>query len=260
MVAKAAACVLLLPWSCAPGSEAVPTHPVSLRLGAYFPPGGRVGEYSIVLQEGFLVAGDLRIYGTEVEAAGYSALLVHARKHAGHPQGEADRETVVAGSWAVDLTREPAEIAMSQVPIGHYFDGSIRLRLCNANYAPVFAGTTEPVDRESDLWEHTLLLRGSATRDGTTFWSFQISVDVEAAVTGLEYAATVKEDGVTRITTRLDLAALLGGIDFAALADASGHVVLSETSGGDTYEKLKRRLQDPSLYLHEEMEAVPPVH
>ena len=44
-------------------------------------------------------------------------------------------------------------------------------------------------------------------------------VDVEAMVSGIVYGGTVKENGATTITTRLDLGALLADIDFAEVHD-----------------------------------------
>lgn len=242
--------------------QELPTYPVSLRLGGQLPTDGRVGEYTVTLSEGWVVVGDWHLYGMDREAAGYALIVDGARKHAGHAHGEAEMEVVLEGTWAIDLLGEPITLATRELTEGHYFDGSLRLRPCTDPYAPVLPDGAdpaqwEPVDPSHDLWGHALLLRGEASRDASEVYPFEVVVDAEAMLAGLEYGGTVKAGGATRITTRLDLGRLLEGVDFAALAGPDDHVQLDPDSGLEAYTTLKVRLQDPALYLHEEAEAVP---
>jgi hypothetical protein len=242
--------------------QELPTHPVSLRLGGQLPTDGRVGEYTVTLSEGWVVVGDWHLYGMDREAAGYALIVEGARKHAGHAHGEAEMEVALEGTWAIDLLGEPTALATRELTEGHYFDGSLRLRPCTDTYAAVFPDEGDPaqwvpVDPSHDLWSHTLLLRGEASRDASEVYTFEIAVDAEAMLAGLEYGGTVMEGGATRITTRLKLGALLEGVDYAALANPDDHLQLDADSGLEAYTTLKVRLQDPASYVHEEAEAVP---
>jgi hypothetical protein len=239
--------------SCATEAEDLPTYPVRLRLGGALPEGDRVGDYTVTFTEGWIVLGDWWIYGMDREAAGY----VTGLKHAGHIHGEAEFETQVTGTFAVDLLGEPALVAINDLTEGHYFDGSIRLRPCTDLYAPIVPDDQTPVSSHDDLWGHSLILAGTATRDASASYDFRITVDAEAMIAGLVYGSTVWEEGTNVITSRLDLGALLVDVDFAALADADGQVLIDADGPPDTYNLIKARLQDPLLYPHSEAEAIP---
>lgn len=244
--------------ACDPGeSGPLPTFPVELRMGGQLPEGGLVGEYAVTFTEAWVVLGDLHLYGMDREAAGYAHVLPGLLKHAGHAHGDAEMETLVEGTWALDLLAEPAVLATNDLTEGHWFDGSLRLRPCTEIYAPVFAGTDTAVETSDPLWGHTLWLTGEASLDASTVFAFELVVDTEAMVSGIDYGGTVKEGGATTITTLLDLGALLTGIDFAALANGDGLVRLDPAAAGDAYLGLKVRLQDPVSYLHEEAEPPP---
>lgn len=238
---------------CTTDTKELPTYPVALRLGGELPADGRVGDYTLTFTTGQVVLGDWWIYGMDREAAGYAALL----KHAGHSHGEAEFETQVAGTFAVDLLGEPAVVATPDLTEAHYFDGSIRLRPATELYAPVYADDFTPVSSHDALWGHSLLLTGTATRDASATYEFSITVDAEAMVAGLVYGGTVWEQGADVITTRLDLGQLLQDVDFAALADAEDRITIDTSANTDTYTLIKARLQDPALYLHSEAEAIP---
>lgn len=249
---------LALAGSCGGDDTApLPTFPVSLRIGGATPAGGTVGSYTVALTDAWACLGDLHLYGMDRAAAGYAHVLPSLQKHAGHAHGDAEMEASVEGTWAVDLLAEPAALDSQELTEGHWFDGSLRVRPCNETYAPVIAGTTTPVDDGHALWGHALYVEGEATGDGSAVYTFTLTVDAEAMVSGIDYGGTVKEGGATTITTRLDLGALLTGIDFAALADGEGTVVLDPATAGDAYLELKVRLQAPVSYLHEEAEPAP---
>lgn len=238
---------------CATEAEELPTYPVRLRLGGQLPADGRVGDYTVTFTEGRIVLGDWWVYGMNREAAGYAAVL----KHAGHAHGDAEFETHVEGTFAVDLLDEPAVLAENELTEGHYFDGSLRLRPCTELYAPVYPEDLTPVSSHDDLWGHTLVLAGTATADASATYDFRITVDAESMISGLVYGGTVWLEGTDVITTRLDLGALLEDVDFAALADGQGQVRIDAVTGGGTYNLIKARIQDPLLYLHSEAEAIP---
>jgi len=238
---------------CTPDAEPLATYPVSLRLGGAAPADARVGDYRVTFTQGWIILGDWWIYGMNREAAGYAML----QKHAGHPHGEAEFETHVEGTFAVDLLGEPAVVATHDLTEGHYFDGSIRLRPCTTLYAPVSAGDGTPISDQDALWGHSLILTGTATTDGTATYKFRVTVDAEAMIAGLVYGSTVWDQGAEVITTRLDLGALLADVDFAALADTEGLVLIDPTTAPAPYTLIKARLQDPALYLHSEAEAIP---
>lgn len=244
--------------ACDPGeSDPLPTFPVELRIGGQLPEGDLVGDYEVTFTEAWVVLGDLHLYGMDREAAGYAHVLPGLPKHAGHAHGDAEMETSVEGTWALDLLGEAVVLATNDLTEGHWFDGSLRLRPCTETYAPVFAGTEEAVPTSNPLWGHTLWITGEAALDASTLYAFELVVDVEAMVSGIEYGGTVKEGGATAITTRLDLGAMLAGIDFATLADGDGFVSLTPEGAGDAYLGLKVRLQDPVSFLHEEAEPPP---
>lgn len=249
----------LLALSCgADGSQTpAPTFPVDIRLGGQLPTDGLVGPYTVHFTEAYAVFGELTIFGMNREAAGYATLVPDLHKHAGHPQGNAEMQTQVPGTYAVNLAGEPPVLATNELTEGHYFDGSVRLRPASDTYAPIWAESGAPLSSHDDLWGHTLLLRGEASRDASEVYDFEIVVDAEALVSGLIYAGTVKEGGATRITTRLELGVLLDGLSFASLADADGHVSIQPETAGDAYDTLKARLQDPASYVHEELEPLP---
>jgi hypothetical protein len=113
------------------------------------------------------------------------------------------------------------------------------------------------VEASHSLWGHALVLEGDATGDGSAVHTFAITVDAESMIAGIDHGGTVTEGGAAVITTRLDLGALFTGIDFAALADADGHVRIDPATAGDAYLELKVRLQDPVSYNHEEAEPPP---
>ncbi len=238
---------------CTQKDVELPTYPVQLRFGGALPASDQVGTYQVTFTEGLLVIGDWWIYGMNREAAGYAALL----KHAGHAHGDAEFDTNVEGTFVVDLLAEPQVLATNDLTEAHYFDGSIRLRPCADIYDPVHAVDMSPVASTEDIWGHTLLLSGSATADASSTYDFEIVVDAEAMVTGLVYGGTVWEQGATAITTLLDLGALLEDVDFAALADADGHVLIDASTNTDTHDLIKARLQDPVQYPHLEAEALP---
>ncbi len=238
---------------CATETQELPTFPVQLRLGGTVPTDGRVGEYTVSFTEGWIVLGDWWIYGMDREAAGFAAVL----KHAGHIHGEAEFETHVEGTFAVDLLGESALVATNDLTEGHYFDGSIRLRPCTDLYAPVYPDDLTGVSEDDNLWGHSLILSGAATKDASSTYEFHITVDVEAMITGLVYGGTVWQEGTNVITSRLDLGALLLDVDFAALADDQGQVLVDATHAPDTYNLIKARLQDPLLYRHAEAEIIP---
>ncbi len=240
---------------CATETEPLPTYPVELHLGGMVPTNDRVGDFTVTFTEGWIVLGDWWIYGMDREAAGYAAVL----KHAGHIHGEAEFETHVEGTFAVDLLGEPALVAVNDLTEGHYFDGSIRLRPCTDLYAPIYADDQTLVSADDDLWGHSLILAGTATAtvDASASYDFRITIDAEAMITGLVYGGTVWSEGTNVITTRLDLGALLQDVDFAALADDQDQVLIDTAGDTDTYNLIKARLQDPLLYLHREAEAIP---
>jgi len=249
---------LSLTTGCAQETEALPTYPVELRLGGALPEDGRIGEYTVTLVKGWVVLGDWWLYGMDRAAAGFAHLVPPSlQKHAGHSHGDAEMEAHVEGTFAVSLVGEPAVVAVQELTEAHYFDGSLRLRPSTELYAPVHPEDQTPITSEHELWEHTLVLSGTATRDGATAIPFRITLDAEAMVAGLVYGGTVWEQGATTITTRLDLAALLADVDFEGLIDQDGAVTLGPSTAGETYTLLKARLQDPALYLHEEAEEVP---
>lgn len=238
---------------CTTDAEELPTYPVALRLGGALPADGRLGDYTVTFTTGQVVLGDWWIYGMDRETAGYAMLL----KHAGHAHGEAEFETQVAGTFAVDLLGDPLVVATVDMTEGHYFDGSIRLRPATELYAPVYADDQTPVSSHDALWGHSLLLTGTASLDASTTFDFHITVDAEAMIAGLVYGGTVWDHGTDAITTRLDLGALLWNVDFAALADKEDRVTIDAFTNSDTYTLIKARLQDPVLYLHSEAETIP---
>jgi len=238
---------------CTADAEPLPSYRVALRLGGALPSDGRVGDYTVRATEGWIVLGDWWIYGMDRDAAGYATLL----KHAGHAHGEAEFETQVEGTFAVDLIGDAAVVATSDLTEGHYFDGSIRLRPCTALYAPVYAAHLTPLSETNDLWGHSFILAGTATTDASATYDFRITVDAEAMIAGLVYGSTVWAEGATVITTRLDLGALLADVDFASLADDQGLVRVDPITAGNTYTLIKARLQDPLLYRHDEAESIP---
>ncbi|MFH2007509.1 MAG: hypothetical protein ABI333_13065 [bacterium] len=243
---------------CGQEAEELPTYPVTLRLGGALPPDGQIGEYTVTLEQGWVVLGDWWLYGMDRAAAGFAHLVPPSlHKHAGHSHGDAAMETNIEGTFAVSLVGVPAVVATRDLTEGHYFDGSLRLRPCTELYAPVHPEDQTLVTDDHELWGHTLALSGTAARGDATPIPFQITVDAEAMVAGIVYGGTVWEQGATTITTRLDLAALLADLDFEGLAGQDGAVILGPSTAGETYDLLKARLQDPALYLHEEAEEVP---
>jgi len=247
------ALLLLGAAGCHSPSSELPSYAVELRLGGALPDDDRVGDYTVQFTTGRLVLGDWWIYGMDREAAGYAAVL----KHAGHIHGEADFETHVEQTFAVDLLGEPVTVATPDLTEGHYFDGSIRLRPATELYAPIQADDLTPLSPQDELWGHSLILEGTATRDGSDVYEFRITVDAEAMITGLSYGSSVWEFGAAVITTELNLGALLQDVDFAALADSEHRVTINATNHGPTYTLLKARLQEPALYRHTEAEAIP---
>ncbi len=252
----AAASILALSACSSTWDEPLPTGHVALRFGAET----QDATWTVRLDRAFLCLHELDLYGMDAAEAGYGATnpnLDGSLKHAGHPQGEADRSMAVAGPLALDLSGPPARIQEGTAPVGHYFDGKLLLGPCPLHGAVPLAGTGGHLPEDHPLRGHTLVLEGTASRDASTTYRFTVTVDAEVAVKGIEYGATVREATPIEITTLLNVSALLARLDLPDLPDQDGGVVVGPGDTTGAYERLEAALADPASYRHEELEPLP---
>ncbi len=229
-----------------------PSYQVEIRMGTLMPDQGKVGDYEVSIEQGYLSFADFAIYGAYLDTATAAFLLDGPiLAHAGHQHGEADLTGEIDGAFAIDLTKDPALLATIELTEGHYFDG--RIRLVTAGDASLMLPDMTPVSTSSPLSGHTFYVKGTATDDQGPI-QFEFTVDAEATVPGLAYAKTITETSTKEITTRLDLGVLFDGIDFRGLA-SDGVLVVDDQQQQDTYLLLKAHLNDPASYVQDDLEA-----
>ncbi len=245
------AAAMLLQACSSESASPPPSYPVEIRMGTLLPADGMVGTFHVTIEKGFLSFSDFAIYGAYRDSA-VATFLIDGPilAHAGHQHGTADLTGEVDGNFALDLTREPALLATLDLTEGHYFDG--RIRLVHADETSLLLPDKSPLDDKNPLYGHTFYLKGSAT-DGQGSVDFELTVDAEATVPGLAYARTVTETGSKEIVTRLDLGAVLDGVDFRSLSQ-DGALVVDSEHHADTYLLIKARLNDPASYVQDDLE------
>lgn len=236
---------------CTGPAEPPPKHPVTVKAAALMPADGRVGGYTVVIDRGFLIFSDWAVFGVDQHGEVASILMQKPiMAHAGHDHGDAQYSAEVDGVFALDLTGPPAELALLQVTEGHYFDGRIRLVPASDSTLPELLPFKTRLDQDHPAWGHTLYLEGSVN-DGVSNIPFTIIVDAEATVAGLEPGVDITNPSGHEIVLLVDLGAILSEVDFAALAQPSGSVLVSPANPDETYTAVKARLNDPATYLHE---------
>lgn len=244
---------MLLAQACSSETTAPPpSYPIEIRMGTLMPADGKVGSYAVTVEEGYLSFADFAVYGSYLDSSTAAFLLDGPiLAHAGHQHGAADLTGEVDGAFALDLTQEPALLAVLDLTEGHYFDG--RIRLIPADGQSRLLPDKTPLSDTNPLYGHTFYLKGTATDDQGPI-SFEFVVDAEATVPGLAYARTVTETGLKEIVTRIDLGAVLDGIDFRALAE-DGTVLVDSEHQQETYLLLKAHLNDPASYVQDDLES-----
>jgi hypothetical protein len=243
--------------SCTSQEDTVlPVFPVQLRLGGYLSPDGTVGDYVITLSEGWIILGDLTIYGMDREEAGYLFYNPKVLKHAGHIHGEADSETSAFETYIIDLINEPQTVSTNMVTEGHYFDGKIRIRPTTNDYNPIWPTTGEPVLETNNIWGNSFILKGTALKDVNEYL-FEITISMESLITGLIYGGTVKDGGTESITTLLNLDSILMQIDFQTLSMEDGKIIIDENHNIETLLQIKTELKNPENFFHLEAETIP---
>jgi hypothetical protein len=248
-----AAALTLAILGCTGPADPPPKHPVTVKAAALMPADGQVGAYTVFIDTGFLVFSDWAVFGVHIHGDVASILMEKPIvAHGGHNHGDAEYSAEVDGVFAVDLAGPPAELAVLQVTEGHYFDGRIRLVPAADSTLPELLPDRTRLTRDHRVWGHTLYLVGTAN-DGQSDIPFTIIVDAEATVAGLEPDVDIVDPAGHEIVLFVDLGAILSEVDFAALADPSGTVLVTPSDPDETYEAVKARLNDPATYLHEDV-------
>lgn len=249
----ATAAFLLAASGCTGPTEPPPQHPVTVKAGALMPADGRVGGYTVVIHHGFLVFSDWAMYGVHLHGEVASILMEGPIvAHAGHDHGQAEYSAEFDGVFALDLAAPPAELTTLQVTEGYYFDGRIRLVPATESAVPELLPYKTRLTQDDPVWGHTLYLEGSAN-DGQSDIPFTIIVDAESTVAGLELEMDITDPAGQEIVLLVDLGVILSEVDFAALADPSGSVLISPANPDETYTAVKARLNDPATYLHQDL-------
>lgn len=253
LVSSFASLAAMAAWGCGSktATQDLPSYQVRIAMGSILPE--RVGSYELTFDVGLLVFSDWAVYGSRLDDAAQTySLEGPILAHAGHQHGAAELSGGIDGTYVLDLLdSEPELLGTIELKEGHYFDGRIRLVLGDETARILTSGSNLGAD--SPVFGHTLYLEGTAT-SGQDSYHFVFVVDVEATVPGLAYARTVREGGQLEITTRLDVGALLDGIDFASLADGDGQVLVNSEHAADTYALLKARLSNPDSYVQDDLE------
>jgi hypothetical protein len=236
-------------FSCENGEEEeLPQYPVEIYIGGIIPVNTMIGDYEVTLTKGFVVIGDLNIYGTALANLTPVKTIL---KHAGHTHGEAEFETNIPQTFLINLINDPVLLETKLLTEGHYFDGSLRLRPSTEIYSPLYPETKLPVPETDEIWGDSLLLEGDAVKTGVNY-SFKIRINIEAMVVGIEYGGMIEENGDSVITTLINIKQLLSDINFAELSDNNDFIQIDETTNSTEYLELKVKLKDLSLYIHEE--------
>lgn len=212
-------------------------------------------RYEIELDHARLVVRDIEFtMAGEAHSARWhwtDALLSTAFAHPGHLQN-GDATGVLPGRRVVEWSEATHSLGMATLLVGSY---------ASANFT---FGTGEPSDgitAEDAPWQHTAWLRGTASRDGTSF-VFEAAVDApsDRRLVGIPFAEEVTESMPSQIDFRLLLRdpvegdTLFDGIDFAALDDEQdGRVELTPAASSPAhelaYDVLRRRLLTHDHYV-----------
>lgn len=246
-----------------PDNGARPTQILPLYIQGHLPDGGKVGNYTIQLDQGWLILGNLRLYGSTKGAESWSLRKIFgdgmAHAHAGHAHGEADLEAALEQRYLIDLT-VPGGIKIAELTMteGHYFDGGFRLAPLAEGESVMIPGAVSQNPAEARLPSvdhpligHTLYLTGQATpQAGGDSVAFTITVDLTGNVAGLSLALNVntQPEGAQEVRLKVELANLLQGIDFTALSGGAGKVSIGPDSG-EPYLTIKSKIKDPNGYV-----------
>ncbi len=228
--ARWATCCVLLQLGCGQANEAPQVGlPVVVDSGGITAIDTDLG-YRVELDEARVVISDLvftvagEVHTVALLHRASEMLIRTAHAHPGHSQGgEVTGE--LPGSYVIDWASEEGRILGTGTLIAGTYTA--------ANF--VFASGTEALGLPADdpLIGHTAIIRGTATRDGTSV-GFTIVVDSPEGreLIGAPFEATIDADATDEIRFRfeprdpIELDTVFAGIDFIALDDDQDGVVL----------------------------------
>jgi hypothetical protein len=246
--------LLLLPvlGACASAKEPARVElPLATAASGVVPVDTDLG-YAVVLTEARALLRDFTFsVAGEAHVARFSLVPV-ARAHPGHIAGGAVTGEV-RGRYVVDFLADGAEIALATLLVGDYSSMSF-----------VFAlASTDDVAGEDPLLGHTAILRGIASRDGSSVeFTFIVDSPEGRELTGAPFEKRVTAETTDAIGLRLltydprGATTLFDGIDFFALdGDDDGLVTVGPESSSEA-EVNAYNLARRTFQTHDHFDAI----